>query len=42
METQNKQTRLIRISQELYDYIDESAERSTDSFDKILKRLLKQ
>jgi len=41
MTEQKKQTRLIRISQELYDHIDNSAERSTETFDQIIRRMVK-
>lgn len=36
-----KETRVIRITQQVYDFIDESANKSTETFDDILRRLLK-
>lgn len=36
-----EEARTIRISQELYDYLDNKAKRATETFDQIIKRLLK-
>ena len=37
---EKEEARTIRVSQEVYDYIDTKAERASESFDKILRRLL--
>lgn len=36
-----KESRTIRISQEVYDFLDTSAERGSETFDQIIRRLLK-
>lgn len=35
-----EESRVIRVSQKTYDYIDTKAERASETFDEILKRLL--
>lgn len=42
-ETQEKKEwgKTIRVSKEVYDYIDKKAEGASDTFDRILRRLLK-
>lgn len=41
MVTNNKESRVIRVSSEVYDYIDTKASRASETFDDILRRLLK-
>ncbi len=36
-----KDSRTIRISKQVYDYIDTRAKRASETFDEILRRLLK-
>ena len=37
----DKESRTIRISQRVYDYIDTKADRASETFDEIIRRLLK-
>ena len=39
MEIKNQRT--IKVSEEVYNYLDTSAKRATETFNQILKRLLK-